>query len=1122
MSTQQDIYAAGSESRPLMLNKENYVPWSSRLLRYAKSRPNGKLIYNSILNGPYVRKMIPEPGDANRDITNILLGLPEDIYAAVDSCETAQEIWLRVQQMMKGFDIGIQEKTAKLFNKWESQSGVDMSLLFIKPRICTLLITLNSPHQDQSSFNQNYLQQPMPNPEDITDPTTVMNMALALMAKVFKQNYSTPTNNNQRISSNPRNRQIAQPGMNMGQDRQMLLIGGYSECCSESKGSEWFNWCSREWKSESDWEYGSVRGVSGLQESGLWKWGELAGKREEMNRSLPSLAGKGFTLCDSIQEVRGSSPSLARWVPSADTWRRRLSNDSLPHGSDSNNSSFQVRGGSFDMAGTRLQTCQSEVAEWQGGWPTRGRHVYSMMKYAEVYESKIKSQSSSSLNFHNVAFVYSDNTSNTNETVNTAHGVSAASSKDQASTGSYVNDVMFSFFSNQSNALHLDNKDLEQIDTDDLEEIDLKWQVVMLTMRVKRFIKKTGRKLDLNGKDTISFDSTKVECYNFHRRGHFAREYREPKNQGNRNRDAPTRNAPVETITTNVLVIQDGISGNAKGGEITGKGKIRTGKLDFEDVYFVNELKFNLFSVSQMCDKKINVLFTNTECVVLSPDFKLLDESQVLLKATLDESNLWHRRLGHINFKTMNKLVRGNLARGLPSKIFENDHTCVACQKRKQHKSLCTKANSDARQAGKKIVPGPQYEEKEHKGMNLKVCMDKTSMLMEIRYSLMLVLLDPLMFILNTRIFSGAYDDEFEGAEVDFNDLELTTVVCPIPTTRIHKDYPKEQIIEDPLSALQTRRMTKTSQEHVMVTYIKSWIEAMQDELLQFKLQKVWGLVDLPKGKHAIGTKWVYKNKKNERLIVVRNKARLVAQGYTQEEGINYDEVFAHVARIEAIRLFLAYASFMGFIVYQMDVKSTFLYGIIEEEVYVCQPPGFEDPYFPNKDKGDILLVQMYVDDIIFGSTKKSLCIEFEGLMHKKFHMSSMRELTFFLGLQVMHKDDGIFISQDKYVADILKKFDFSSVKTASTLIETNKALLKDKEAEDVDVYLYKSMIGSLMYLTASRPDIIFVVCAYARFQVTPKISHLHAVQRIFRYLKCQPKLVLRYPRDSPFDLEAF
>ncbi|GJY67621.1 putative ribonuclease H-like domain-containing protein [Tanacetum coccineum] len=320
-----------------------------------------------------------------------------------------------------------------------------------------------------------------------------------------------------------------------------------------------------------------------------------------------------------------------------------------------------------------------------------------------------------------------------------------------------------------------------------------------------------------------------------------------------------------------------------------------------------------------------------------------------------------------------------------------------------------------------------------------------------------------------------------------------------------------------------------------------SWIEAMQEELLQFKLQQVWTLMDLPNGKRAIGTKWVYRNKKDERGIVIKNKARLVAQGYTQEEGIDYDEVFAPVARIEAIRLFLAYASFKDFVVYQMDVKSAFLYGKIEEEVYVCQPPGFEDPDFPDRvykvekalyglhqaprawyetlstylldngfqrgkidktlfirrDKGDILLVQVYVDDIIFGSTKKSLCTEFEKMMHKKFQMSSMGELTFFLGLQVKQKEDGIFISQDKYVIEILKKFGFSDVKTASTPMETHKPLLKDAYE-----HLYRSMIGSLMYLTSSKPDIMFVVCACARFRVNPKSSHLHAVKRIFRYLK--------------------
>ncbi|GKC18003.1 putative ribonuclease H-like domain-containing protein [Tanacetum coccineum] len=197
---------------------------------------------------------------------------------------------------------------------------------------------------------------------------------------------------------------------------------------------------------------------------------------------------------------------------------------------------------------------------------------------------------------------------------------------------------------------------------------------------------------------------------------------------------------------------------------------------------------------------------------------------------------------------------------------------------------------------------------------------------------------------------------------------------------------------------------------------------------------------------------------------------------HTQEEGINYDEVFAPVARIEAIRLFLAYASFMGFMVYQMDVKSVFLYGRIEEG-------KIDQTLFIKKQKGDILLVQVYVDKIIFGSTKKEFCTEFEKLMHDKFQMSSMGELTFFLGFQVKQKEDGIFISQDKYVADILRKFSFTDVRTASTPMDTEKPLLKDSDGDDVDVHLYRSMIGSLMYLTSSRPDIIdssFDLVAYS------------------------------------------
>nr|GEW75947.1 DNA-directed DNA polymerase [Tanacetum cinerariifolium] len=245
----------------------------------------------------------------------------------------------------------------------------------------------------------------------------------------------------------------------------------------------------------------------------------------------------------------------------------------------------------------------------------------------------------------------------------------------------------------------------------------------------------------------------------------------------------------------------------------------------------------------------------------------------------------------------------------------------------------------------------------------------------------------------------------------------------------------------------------------------------------------------------------IYKEK-TKRLHDSKIKNRVFNFGdrrQRQEEGIDYDEVFAPVARIAAIRIFLAFASYIGFIVYQMDVKSAFLYGKINEEVYVSQPPGFIDPKFPKKDKKDIMLVQIYVDDIIFGSTKKSWCDEFEALMKSRLQMSFMGELTFFLGLQVKQREDGIFICRDKYVAEILKKFDFISVKTASTPIETKKPLVKDAKAADVDVHLYRSMIGSLMYLTASRPDIMYAVCACSRFQVTSKTLHLHAVKRIFR-----------------------
>ncbi|GJR16049.1 putative ribonuclease H-like domain-containing protein [Tanacetum coccineum] len=413
----------------------------------------------------------------------------------------------------------------------------------------------------------------------------------------------------------------------------------------------------------------------------------------------------------------------------------------------------------------------------------------------------------------------------------------------------------------------------------------------------------------------------------------------------------------------------------------------------------------------------------------------------------------------------------------------------------------------------------------------------------------------------------ASYDDE--GMVHDFNNLPTEVPVSPIPTLRIHNIHPQSQILGDPKSSVQTRsKVQQHSGAHALVSYVQkqqrnnhkdqqhclfacflsqeepkkiskalkddSWVEAMQEELLQFRLQQVWILVDLPHGAKVIRTKWVYRNKRDERGVVVRNKARLVAQGHRQEEGIDYDEVnFCWHDEIKCV-----VSQPPGFVdpdhpkkVYKV-VKA--LYGLHQAprawyatlstflEKHGYRRGTIDKTLFIKKDKKDIMLVQVYVDDIIFGSTRKSWCDEFEALMKGRFQMSSMGELIFFLGLQVKQKTDGIFISQDKYVADMLKKFDLASVKTAITPMETKMALTKDEEADEVDVHLYRSMIGSLMYLTASRPDIMFAVCACSRFQVTPKTSHLNAVKRIFKYLKGKPNLGLWYPRESSFDLEAF
>ncbi|GJX50950.1 putative ribonuclease H-like domain-containing protein [Tanacetum coccineum] len=465
--------------------------------------------------------------------------------------------------------------------------------------------------------------------------------------------------------------------------------------------------------------------------------------------------------------------------------------------------------------------------------------------------------------------------------------------------------------------------------------------------------------------------------------------------------------------------------GNPKGGKITGKGTIKTGNLDFE----------NLIDESQVLlrvPRKNNMYSVDLKNIVPKGGLTCL-----FAKATSDESKLWHRRLGHLNFKTMNKLVKGNLVRGLPSKLFENDQTCVACQKIKQHKAFCKSKTENSISLPLHLLHmdlfGPTFVKILMKKMYCLVVTDDYS---RFTWVFFLATKDETSGILKSFI-TGIENLVYHKVKVirsrtpqqngvaerrNRTLIEATRTMLAdskFPTTFWAEAVNTACYVHSPngfvgtkskvIIASQAGKETEPCQRLHLATimnadpHILRSKEVSHDDGYQTYTSSVDGNKEEPKK----GSKWVFRIKRDEMGIKIRNKTRLVAQGYTQEEGIDYDE--------------------------------------IKEEVYVCQPSGFKDPDFPDR---------------------------------------------------VYKKKDGIFISQDKYVEEILKKFGFTKVKTASTPIETQKPLIKEEDGEEVDVHMYRSMIGSLMYLTSSRPDIM--------------------------YLKGQLKLGPWYPKDSPFDLITY
>nr|GEW94653.1 copia protein [Tanacetum cinerariifolium] len=285
-----------------------------------------------------------------------------------------------------------------------------------------------------------------------------------------------------------------------------------------------------------------------------------------------------------------------------------------------------------------------------------------------------------------------------------------------------------------------------------------------------------------------------------------------------------------------------------------------------------------------------------------------------------------------------------------------------------------------------------------------------------------------------------------------------------------------------------------------------AWIESMQEKLHQFIRLDVWELVPSPDDIKPFTLKWLFKNKHDEENTVIRNKIRLVVRGYRQEKVIDFEESFAPVARMEAISIFLAYAAHKGFTVYQMDVKTAFLHGSLKEDVYVCQPEGFIDAGYPS-----------YVYKL-----KKALYGLKQAPRACRFEISMMGEMTFFLGLQVNQSPSGIFIKHSKYMHEILKIYGLNTSDIIGTPMDIKDKLDLDQIGTPVDATKYRSMIGSLMYLTSSRPDTVHATCVCARYQAHPTEKHLKEVKRIFRYLRGTVNMGLWYTKDSGFELTGF
>ncbi|GJT81500.1 putative ribonuclease H-like domain-containing protein [Tanacetum coccineum] len=478
------------------------------------------------------------------------------------------------------------------------------------------------------------------------------------------------------------------------------------------------------------------------------------------------------------------------------------------------------------------------------------------------------------------------------------------------------------------------------------------------------------------------------------------------------------------------------------------------------------KLKFNLLSVPQIYDKKHNVLFTDKECLILSPKFKFVDEDLIILRAPR-KNDVYSLDPKHINSLWVENHLFGLQKQQRIEASYGTEDWGIVQEFQLMNEFLLPRKEQEKYS----IASTP------HKMRNRTAKLQKK-------------LICPL-------IDQALHDELRKRGKISIAKRKnILTATFTLSTA----NTPPQSIgntPKDPDDILQQ-----------MVFSPPNSFDAEEGGTLGSTRRK---LQDSTSNQHQALLSFIYKqNRTNHKDI--KHACLLVSISRGPQESL--PQALADESSLKAIA--------KKKLPFNSSYKVWGVSDLPEGKRHGYRRGAIDKTLFIKKDRRDIMLVQVYVDDIIFGSTKSSMVKDFEDLMQKEFKMSSMGELTFFLGLQVKQSNGGIFLSQDKYVKDILNKFDFRTIKPASTPIEAHKSLGKDEEGEDVDVHLYRSMIGCLMYLTASRPDIMFAVCLCARFQVTPKVSHLHAVKRIFRYLKHQPNLGLWYPKDSPFHLEAF